>query len=162
MESVTAPYEAEMTAHGESVNNLWGQRITGLVPVGMELVASTANKNGAPFDARYAFLDGAPGREYGAAYRFHLPGHLSTPIAWKCDGHLNLEIELGPSYLSLSQNGALLAATPSDADIDRLRRSNAHVGRWRLWALHRRRSARRRHHGARAVVDRSCHFQSAP
>ena len=65
---VTAPYEAEMTALGEKVNNLWGQRITSLVPLTRRLIISTANKNGAPYEPRLEFLSDDRWREYGAVH----------------------------------------------------------------------------------------------
>lgn len=80
---VTAPYEAEMTALGEKVNNLWGQRITSLVPLTRRLIISTANKNGAPYEPRLEFLSDDRWREYGAVHEMYLRGHNSTNMGWK-------------------------------------------------------------------------------
>lgn len=107
---VTAPYEAEMSALGAPINNLWGQRITGLVPIGGDLVAATANKNGAPLESALAMDDDARWLEYGAAHRLHLPGHLSAPIRWT-DGPTVLEVRVEHDALEIHQDGQRVGRT---------------------------------------------------
>lgn len=106
--AINAPYEQEMTALGEKVNNLWGQRITTLLPLGTGLIASTANKNGATCEERLTFLGPDQGSEYGTVYRLHLPGHLAAPVAWN-NGQLDLQIEISATSLQIRQDGKILA-----------------------------------------------------
>lgn len=107
---VTAPYEAEMGALGAPVNNLWGQRVTGLVPIGGDLIASTANKNGAPCDDARAMHDDARWLEYGAAHRLRLPGHLSVPIRWTGNATV-IEMRVGvEASLEILQDGERLGS----------------------------------------------------
>ena len=115
---VQAPYEQEMTQLGEKVNNLWGQRVTALVPFREGLLASTSNKNGAPCEPRLTFLEGGRAREYGEVHRLYLPGHLSVPIAWTGVA-TDLEFEITPAGMSVSQDGRELgSATFPPASMD--------------------------------------------
>lgn len=107
---VTAPYEVEMTALGEKINNLWGQRVTALTPFREGLLAATSNKNGAAYGERLAFLGGGLDDEYGAVHRLYLPGHLSAPAAWT-GGKTVFELVATPGSLTLSQDGRVLGVT---------------------------------------------------
>ena len=109
--SVTAPYEAELSALGEAVNNLWGQRVTSLIPHRDGLLASTSNKNGTPMKEDLAFLAEDRWKEYGAVHRLHLPGHVSIPIEWK-DGPTEFMLVILPDRFAVRQDGRLLAVVP--------------------------------------------------
>lgn len=113
--AVTAPYEAELTALEVPVNNLWGQRVTSLIPMGDMLLASTANKNGAPMEPRLEFLaEDERWREYGAVHHLHLPGHLSASMRWT--GQLSeFLLEITPAAMRVYQDGVLLGETPLEA-----------------------------------------------
>lgn len=88
-ESVTHPYELETKAV-DSVYNLWGQRVTGLIPSRGALFITTSSKGGSPWDQKFAFLSPEQQADYGAIYRATLPGqtsfHLpppSTPVRFE-------------------------------------------------------------------------------
>ena len=99
----TAPYEAEMNALGEKVNNLWGQRVTALVPFREGLLASTSNKNGAALEDRLSFLAGGRGQEYGTVHRLYLPGNLAVPTVWT-QGTTTFEVVITPCGLTVLQD----------------------------------------------------------
>jgi hypothetical protein len=103
----TAPHESEMTALGEKINNLWGQRVTALIPVVDGLFAATSNKNGAPHEERLTFLTGGYAQEYGAVHRLYLPGHLSAPAAWTGEP-TTFEMVLTQDAMTLRQDGQVI------------------------------------------------------
>ena len=87
-DAVAHPYEAE-TKQVDSVYNLWGQRVTGLVPYKGSLIITTSSKGGAPWEPKFAFLTHEQQRDYGAIYRATLPGQLSVhaPDYFDSDAH---------------------------------------------------------------------------
>ncbi len=101
---VTAPYEAEMTALGEKVNNLWGQRITSLIPLDTRLIISTANKNGAPYEPRLEFLADDRWREYGAVHELRLPGHSAITTPWE-EGPQEIEFTITADCMDVDPYG---------------------------------------------------------
>ena len=123
---VQAPYEQEMNQLGEKIYNLWGQRVTALIPHREGLLASTSNKNGAPSEPRLTFLKGGRDREYGEVYRLYLPGQLTVPLAWT-GAPIALEFEITPGGMTVLQNGQPLGAAsfpPASMDafaIDQIR-----------------------------------------
>lgn len=98
---ITAPYEKEMNERNAPVYNIWGQRVTSLVPFGNSLYASTASKNGAPFDEEFDFLDSRAQEEYGAVYSLTLPGHAETNIPWT-GAPVVFDIQITPEAVTLS------------------------------------------------------------
>ena len=112
-ETVTAPYEAEMTVLGEKVNNLWGQRITSLVPLGDGLLAGTSNKNGAPCEERLEFLGEGGCEEYGAVHRFFLPGHRSVPVTWT-GAPRELDVRFSETEMQVTLDGTPTVLLPLD------------------------------------------------
>ncbi len=110
---VTAPWEADMTALGETINNLWGQRITSLVPFGDSLLAGTSNKNGAPYEERLQFLSENRHEEYGAIHHLSLPGHLSVPFSWTGE-LIQIDIFFSEAEMRLLIGGNEVAALPLD------------------------------------------------
>ncbi|HOF39663.1 MAG TPA: hypothetical protein PLD73_06285, partial [Candidatus Hydrogenedentes bacterium] len=104
---IQAPYEQEMNQLGEKVYNLWGQRVTALIPHREGLLASTSNKNGSPSEPRLTFLKGGRDREYGEVYRLYLAGHLTAPMVWT-GAPIELEFEITPGGMAVSQNGQRL------------------------------------------------------
>lgn len=112
-ETVTAPYEEEMTTLGEKVNNLWGQRVTSLVPQGDGLLAGTSNKNGAPCEERLQFLGEGLCEEYGAVYRLFLPGHRSVPVPWTGAAR-ELEVRFTATEMRVSLDGMPPVVLPLD------------------------------------------------
>lgn len=122
----TAPYEAEMTQLGEKINNLWGQRVTALVPFREGLLASTSNKNGAPNEDRLSFLSGGRWQDYGVVHRLYLPGHLSAATTWT-GKPTTFEVIITPDEVSIMQDArkVVTVALPRGAmegfSIDRIR-----------------------------------------
>lgn len=78
-DAITHPYEMETKA-ADSVLNLWGQRVTGLVPYRGSLIITTSSKGGNAWEPKFAFLNFEQRRDYGAIYRARLPGQLSAYV----------------------------------------------------------------------------------
>jgi hypothetical protein len=104
-DAVTHPYEAE-TKQVNDVYNLWGQRVTGLVPYKGSLIITTSSKGGAPWDSKFAFLGREQQRDYGAIYRATLPGQLSV----------HTEITTAPTRIELTKDGEFLTVRLNGAD----------------------------------------------
>jgi len=111
LENITAPWENEMDALGEKINNLWGQRVTGFVPLGGDMLVSTSSKNGTPFEERYNFLAPDHRQEYGAVHRLHLPGHRSMPTQWTGEA-THFQFEITPKGLKIAQDNRTLGILP--------------------------------------------------
>ncbi|HMP16425.1 MAG TPA: hypothetical protein PKD72_05345 [Gemmatales bacterium] len=104
------PYEKE-TAAVDTVANLWGQRISSMVPLGEYLYLSTSAKGTPAFDPRFTFLaENHQWQEYGMVYRCKLPGQVSAPITWQ-DKPIRLEFVLENDQLRVLQDGSILAST---------------------------------------------------
>lgn len=111
-DSRTHPYEAESAKLGLVVNH-WGQRVTGMVPLGDSLMISTSSKGTDPWDPKYDFLTEPQRREYGAVLRLRAPGNLATRIDWK-DGPTRFDFVVHRNRMTIQQDGKLLASTPLD------------------------------------------------
>ena len=105
----THPYEAEANRYG-LVTNHWGQRVTGMVPLGDALYLSTSSKGTAEWDDRYDFLTEQQRREYGAVLRLRMPGNLAAQMNWT-DGPTRLEFSLTADELTIQQDGENLGST---------------------------------------------------
>lgn len=105
------PYEAQMQALGEKVWNLWGQRITSLVPMGDSLYIGTSSKGSAAWDPKFDFLAaGEKWRDYGKVYRLTAPGHLSVRTKWT-GGPTKLEFQFGEGKMTVLQDGEELGSS---------------------------------------------------
>jgi hypothetical protein len=109
-DATTHPYEKETTAL-DPVLNLWGQRVTSLVPHGDSLWIATSAKSSDPYDPKFTFLDGDKWQEYGAVYRYRQPGNLATPIEWK-DEPTRFEFVFTSDRVAISQDGKQLGQVP--------------------------------------------------
>lgn len=115
------PYEAEMKQLGAKTLNLWGQRVTSMVPFGDSLYIGTSAKNAAPWNPRYSFLTEERVRDYGGAYRLKTPGHLTSFTKW-VNGATTFQFDFQDGRLSLSQDGRTLGtAVAPDVSIDQPR-----------------------------------------
>ena len=113
------PYEEEAKAHNLVLNH-WGQRVTGLVPLGDSLMVSTSTKGTYPWLEKYTFLTDDQRREYGTVLDFKMPGNLAAQIKWK-DEPIQLEFVVESNRLVIRQDGQELGSTPfSTDDIKRL------------------------------------------
>lgn len=100
------PYEKE-TARVDPVGNLWGQRITGLYPLGEWLYITTSSKGSGPWEEKFDFLTPRQRADYGAVHRARVPGVLTVPIDWT-EGPTRLAIRIDTDRLSILQDGRLL------------------------------------------------------
>lgn len=115
---IVHPYDVEN--RGNSPQNLWGQRVTSLVPSGPHLFVSTSAK--APFEftpGRYPFLEPDRWKSYGRVYRVTMPGHLSAPIRWTA-GPTTLEFLIDDRQISIRQDGRVLGNSPLTGSLARL------------------------------------------
>ena len=106
---ITHPYDVEN--QDNAPQNMWGQRVTSLVPSGAELFISTSAK--APYkwnSEKYAFLTPDKWKSYGKVYRATMPGHLSASTKWT-DGPTKLEFLIGDGKMSIRQDGVVLATS---------------------------------------------------
>lgn len=107
---VTHPYDEENRGH--AIGNLWGQRVTSLIPAGTGLYLSTSAKTPAVWDpAQYPFLAPDQWQSYGAVHALTLSGQLAAPARWTREA-TRFEFRIGPSEISLIQDGQELARAP--------------------------------------------------
>jgi len=104
-DKVTHPYEKE-TQSVDKVYNLWGQRVTGLVPFDNSLYISTSSKSGFEFQEKFDFLTKEKWQDYGKVYELTLPGQLSAAIDWKT-GPTTFEFTLNDKEMTIHQDGEL-------------------------------------------------------
>ncbi len=122
------PYEAEAKQHG-LVPNHWGQRVTGMVPLGESLMLSTSTKGTYQWFDKYDFLTNLQRREYGAVIRLSMPGNLTAQMKWK-DQPTKLEFVIARDRLIIRQDGNALASSRfSLEDRERLKRATLNWGR---------------------------------
>lgn len=112
--ATTHPYENETQATG-AVLNLWGQRVTSMVPFGKSLYVSTSSKGGPEFDPKFEFLADGKWQDYGRVFRLTLPGQLSVAVDWR-DGPTTFRCTLTGSQMTIRQDGAVKATLAVDAD----------------------------------------------
>jgi hypothetical protein len=104
--------------HGEEiVRNVWGNRTTGLVPMGDALFISTGAKDCAERDMRMAFLhDDEVWNEYRTVHRMRKPGCAAGPAAWG-EGGTTLTFVAEADRIAIAQDGNEIAAAPADPDM---------------------------------------------
>jgi hypothetical protein len=112
-DAVVHPYEAD-TKQVDSVYNLWGQRVTGLVPYKGSLMITTSSKGGAPWEPKFAFLTEEQQRDYGAIYCATLPGQLS----------IHAPIRTTPTHIELQKEGDNLLVRLNGAESGNIRLSS--------------------------------------
>ena len=105
-DKVTHPYEAE-TKKTNTVYNLWGQRVTSLVPFDDSLYVSTSSKSGFVYDKKYDFLSQSQWEDYGKVYKLTIPGQFSVPTRWK-NGPTSFEFTFNGTEMVVHQDGQLL------------------------------------------------------
>jgi hypothetical protein len=114
-DKVQHPYEVE-TKQVEKIANIWGQRVTGLVPLQDSLFITTSSKGGQEWDSRFAFLTPEKRADYSAVYRATIPGNLSVKTQWK-SGPTALEFILTEGRLTVRQDGETLGSADMEADL---------------------------------------------
>lgn len=108
------PYEEEMSKLQRTPLNVWGQRVTSMVPFGDSLFIGTSAKTSAPYDPRYDFLSAGRWRDYGKIHRLTVPGHLSAHFRWT-GKPIRFEFVLGERGLAIVQDGKEIGRSRFDA-----------------------------------------------
>jgi len=106
---ITHPYDVEN--QDNEPGNMWGQRVTSLVPSGSNLFIATSAKS--PYEwkpDKYPFLTPDKWKSYGKIYRATMPGHLSASTKWT-EGPTKLEFVIGDGKMSIRQDSVVLATT---------------------------------------------------
>ncbi len=123
----THPYEAEANKY-QLVTNHWGQRVTGMVPLGDSLMLSTSSKGTYRWFDKYDFLTDSQRREYGAVIRLSMPGNLAAQIKWK-EQPTKLEFVIENHRLVINQDNQELASTEfTSKTASRIKNSTIHWG----------------------------------
>lgn len=121
------PFENEMRAYnqahqlenkiaGSRMDNLWGQRLTGLVPADEALFVSTCSKGGAKPKPEFTFLDAEILKEYGQVSRLTMPGNLCAAIRWT-GKPVELKFIIASDKMSIVQDGRELASAKLDSSV---------------------------------------------
>ena len=115
----THPYEQDADRLG-LVTNHWGQRITGMVALGQDLVLSTSSKGTDVWKEGYKFLTDGERREYGAVLKLHRPGNVAGKMQWT-GKPVRFDFTVTASTLTIAQDGKQIAAGTHDLPLGRLR-----------------------------------------
>ena len=108
-DKITHPYEVENRKH--PVANLWGQRVTSLIPNGPDLFLSTSSKGVDKWKPQeFPFLAPEKWKSYGKVYRVTMPGHLAAATAWT-DGPTTIEFIIRGPEVVIRQDGQRRAST---------------------------------------------------
>ena len=123
----THPYEPEADRFG-LVTNRWGQRVTGLIPLGDSLMISTSAKGTYSWDQKYDFLTDAQRREYGAVLKLRTPGNLAAVMEWT-DSPTRFDFVVERDHMLVRQDGKLLASGKLNGfDMTRLAEAKVTLG----------------------------------
>ncbi len=113
-DKTTHPYEAEAKRF-KLVTNHWGQRVTGMVPLGNSLMLSTSSKGTYQWFDKYDFLTEPQRKEYGAVIQMEMPGNLAAQIKWK-DRAVKLDFVIEKDQILIRQEGEVLAKANYQSD----------------------------------------------
>ena len=108
-EKILHPWDVENRDH--AVQNLWGQRVTSLIPSGPNLFISTSAK--APFEwnpETFPFLAPDRWKSYGKVCSATMSGHLAASTRWT-DGPTMLDFIIRGTEVTIEQDNESLAAT---------------------------------------------------
>lgn len=106
------PYENECRAAKIRANQ-WGQRVTGMAPLGESLMLSTCAYGAWRLPPTIDKSGDKKWFEYGSVVKLTLPGNLAARIAWK-DGPTTLTFLLEPDRMRILQDDKELATTALD------------------------------------------------
>ncbi len=108
-DAIVHPYDVENRAH--TPGNLWGQRITSLVPNGRDLLVATSAKSPFPWDSKaFPFLAPKTWRSYGRVHKLTMSGHLGAPTKWT-DRPTTFQFTINADAVVIRQDGKTLAST---------------------------------------------------
>jgi len=114
----THPYEQDADRL-KLVTNHWGQRITGMVALGQDLVLSTSSKGTDLWKESYTFLTDRQRREYGAVLKLNRPGNVAGQIQWT-GKPIRFDLEVTASTIRIVQDGKQIAGGKHDLPLGRL------------------------------------------
>jgi len=130
-DKVGHPWEGEIREFNKSHNadivfNNWGQRVSGLVPMGEWLYIAVSAKGCFARDTRLDFLrDDAVWNEYRVVHRMRKPGCLSAPIQWT-GKPTTLQFSVTNTRLTITQDGRELGSAAMNAALA-ARTRKAHI-----------------------------------
>jgi hypothetical protein len=108
-DKITHPYEVENKDN--PVVNLWGQRVTSLIPSGPDLFISTSSKGVDKWLPKsFPFLAPEKWKSYGKIYRATMPGHLAAATKWT-DGPTKIEFLIDGPKIVIQQDGKTIATS---------------------------------------------------
>lgn len=121
------PYE-ENLFDSDGVKNVWGQRVTSLIPHGDSLFVGTSAKT--TTSAGPTFLSQADYGEYGSVVRLSLPGNIAVPTEWTEPGSpTTFAFEISDESIVIKQDGETLGSTSlTKSDISRLQSADIEWG----------------------------------
>jgi len=114
----THPYEQDADRL-KLVTNHWGQRITGMVVLGQDLVLSTSSKGTDLWKENYTFLTDRQRREYGAVLKLNRPGNIAGQIQWT-GKPIRFDLDVTTSTIAIFQDGKQIAGGNHDLPLGRL------------------------------------------
>ncbi len=114
----THPYEQDADRL-KLVTNHWGQRITGMVPLGQDLVLSTSSKGTGVWKESYTFLTDRERREYGAVLTLNRPGNIAGQVKWT-GKPIRFDLDVTASTIAISQDGKQIASGNHDLPLGQL------------------------------------------
>ena len=109
------PYEDLIRAYNEEnkdeiVWNSWGQRVTGLTPMGDSMYLSVSAKGCPERDMRLEFLhEDAVYDQYRRVFRVSKPGVVSAPMKWTGEP-VHLQFRVTDSEVTILQDGQVGSA----------------------------------------------------
>ena len=110
---ITHPYDLENREN--EVRNLWGQRVTSLIPNDNGLYTATSAKYPCEWNPeKFPFLK-EKWQSYGSVYRLVTPGHLGATVRWT-KGASKLELAIANGKMRVTQDGQEIGATELPAD----------------------------------------------
>ena len=121
-EEMNHPWEDRIAAYNqihaaEVVWNDWGNRTTGLPPMGDALFISTSAKGCQERGMRLAFLhDDEVWDEYRTVHRLCKPGCAAGAVAWR-EGETSLEFSADGDRIAIAQDGVEIASAPADPKV---------------------------------------------
>ncbi len=109
--------EYNRTHEKKVVRNSWGQRVTGLNPIGDALYIAVSAKGCFERDPRLDFLkDDAVWNEYRAVHRMRKPGCAAAAIQWT-GKPTTLRFTVTDSAMTIDQDGKPLISSPITAEL---------------------------------------------
>jgi len=134
-DKMTHPWSDRVSTYNKNhekkiVQNSWGQRVTGLTPMGDSLYISVAAKGCFERDKRLEFLhDDAVWDEYRTVYRMRKPGCLAVNIQWT-GKPTTVKFKVTNNRIEISQEDRSLgSASITEAQLSRIKEAKMQWGK---------------------------------